>query len=60
MYLSPIKFLYHLFCVIFLFYIAIFYFYNNKVIQYLLYIIIAFHLYDCWWFYNEKNKNAPI
>lgn len=60
MYLQTGKFLYHLFCTIFLLYLALFYFYNSKYIQYILIIIALFHLYDCWWFYYEKNKNAPI
>lgn len=56
---SKIKFSYHLFCFLFLLYIALFLLPSYKYIQYGLFFIAFTHLYDSWWFYNN-NGNAPI
>ena len=58
--ISSIKLTYHLFCFLFLFYIAFFFnLPHSKYIKIILIIISFIHLYDCLWFYNNTG-NAPI
>ena len=56
---NKIKFSYHLFCFLFLLYIAFFLLNSYKYIKYGLIFIAFIHLYDSLWFYYN-NGNAPI